>query len=172
MAVKVQNESAGREFLLWLWYESERNNGLFRLPDGKAVELWLGGRLALESAEGRTASDLTWRGDASEHDDARWALSSGRRIRRAEYLLHMDQQEWRFILDSDSLDLHSLKIPRPERDGEEHPQALALERLCLVEAVTRTVEKLFSQFLERRMSPEWEKTAEPGIRKWLSGARP
>ena len=171
MGPATQEERIGREFLLWLWYESERNSGLFRLTSGKSVEVWLGERLVLESVEGRTASDLTWRGDASVHDDVRLALGSGRQMRRAEFVLNMDGHEWRFVLEAESLDLRSLRIPRPEREGDDDPVSLGLERLYLIETAVRTVEELFKVFTGRRNASDWAAKEDAGIRKWLGRAR-
>jgi len=168
----IRDDRIGREFLLWIWFQSEKNDGLFRLGGGKSLQAGLGGRLVLESAEGRKASDLTWRGDASDPAEALWALASGRQIRQAEIWVQIDQAEWRFVVDADSMDLRSLRIPKPEREEEDDQTALGLERLYLVEAISRAMKELFQMFMSRRRSDEWSRLDAPAIRKWLSGARP
>ena len=37
----------GREFLAWLWYRSETEQGHFQLGD-KTVEIWFDGKIVLE----------------------------------------------------------------------------------------------------------------------------
>jgi len=171
MKIAGHRDPIGAEFLLWLWYESERNSGLFRLPGGTSVEVWVGERVFLESVEGRTASDLTWRGDVSVHDDVRWALGSGRQIRRSEFILNKDGQEWRFVLDAENLDLRSLRIPKPEREEDDDPEAWGLERLYLMESAVRTVEELFGLFVGRRSAADWNTKEASEIRKWLDKGR-
>lgn len=39
----------GREFLLFLWFESEVLEGQFEMPDGERFDLWLENQLTLES---------------------------------------------------------------------------------------------------------------------------
>jgi len=165
----IGTDRLGREFLLWIWYESERNQGLFRLPEGKSVEVWPGGRAVLEPEEGQKGSGLAWKGDTTESRELIRAVASGRYIRRAELVLHMDHHEWTFVVD-ETLNVSSLRVPKPERDEGDDPIALGLERVYLVEAALEAVNALFESFLRRRHSGNWAPTEGAGIRKWLAAA--
>lgn len=49
----------GQEFLTWLWFASETQNGLFRTADGEVFSLLVEQKVSVQGGEGETAAELS-----------------------------------------------------------------------------------------------------------------
>ncbi len=100
--------------------------------------------------------------------EARAALRSGKTLATARILLARGEDEVRFTLRAEMLDVASLKLPAPEGETVEERAVASLEAqerffddldLCLV------------TFLRIRCGPDWEAEAER-IRRWGEAPSP
>lgn len=160
----------GREFLVWLWYRSETNDGVFEIPELGPVELWFDGGITLKSEQGEAVETVTCSGGGSASREARFALAGGKMITRASLRLIRGEDEWTFVLDSDWLDFRSLRTPRVMQDVREDPDGLFYERIFLIEQPVAVVEALFKEFVLLRVSPGWEEDELPALEEWIRGA--
>jgi len=158
----IEEAFLGREFLLWLWYRSEKGFGRLAGATGTEVDLWVDDRLLLRG-EGQDAQRFDLRGGApAASATARTALVEGRTVYAARFGLRREEREYSFELHED-LSIRGLKLP--DLDGDEEDPVLG--RLSEVEMLTEHLDDLFAAFCERRLAVTWEGDEEPRIQGWL-----
>jgi hypothetical protein len=154
----------GREFLVWLWYESEAREGVLPLPSGESCELWLEEQLTLvlgglEKAESKLRSQTP-----SATSEAKEALRCGKLPTRAKVRVDRGPQSWSFLFDADTMGLSSVQIPALiTEDTEER----FYERMQLVEDLEAVLGGLYEQFLKARTSKAWNSKIVPAMRAWV-----
>lgn len=155
----------GREFLVWLWFESEVLEGQFEMPDGERFELWLEGQLTLES-ESAEQEITRMRGAApSATSEAHEALRRGKLPTQARIRIERGQQAFGFVLTGKSMTLSSATLPQLIKEEEEER---FYERMYLIEELEKMVDSLYEQFLMLRLAPVWETHVLPMIRRWVA----
>ena len=155
----------GEEFLTWLWYLSEAKRDPIAIPKIGAVQIAMGQEMILGEESG-DAQTVVLRGDMpSASAEAREALASGKRLRRAKIYLTLDGVQWGCTIVGATLAVSGLRVPSPTgADFESH----CTFRLEAVERISRAIQWLFEQFLERRLDPKhWEADLRT-IGKWAS----
>lgn len=151
----------GEDFLTWLWWRVEEE-GAFHVPH--PVTLWIEDRMVLASAE--STETLVKGDDTSKIPEAFAALGRGKKLRAAHFGLIRDEWEFGFVLDA-RLDVTRLKLPKvlPPED-EDTWEGTALVRISLIEEIHRTVDALFSEFLDARIGSDWPKTLK-AMQQWI-----
>lgn len=172
----------GPEFLTWLWIESEingnllnlkplENSGLPRDSFPPAVELWFESRLTLESGEGGEKKSVTCQTPGAEWAEAHSALRHGKKLTRGRLKIRTEAKEWGLTLIADTLTPQGVKFPKTFTEGEEEDDSEIgrfMERVALFNELTAIVQSLYLQFLELRLSPQWDKKTLPRLNKWLA----
>ncbi len=157
----------GREFLVWLWYESERLDGVLPLSTGEACELWLEAQLTLVGGESEKSESRLKSETPSASPEAKEALRQGKLPTKAKVRIARGPQTWTFALSADTLSISGVKIPAViTEDGDER----FFERMDLVENLEALLADLFGTFLELRVSERFASEVLPGMREWLHGA--
>jgi hypothetical protein len=155
-----QNRFAGREFLLWLWFESvvfETNLA----PTGQiSCALWLETRLTLTLEKDESLLKTAVPGVAPE---AREALRQGKLPREGRLRLTTGEREYAWLFRADTLALSGLTIPAELKGKEDDMHEVLYERMHLVEALETTLEALWSDFLALRLSEAWEAAVVPAL---------
>lgn len=172
----------GQEFLTWLWIYSEINGNLLNIKPQGDIELWFESRLQLESGEGGDKKSVTCqvptagRSEVSyEWAEALTALRRSKKLTRARLKISVDSKEWSLSLAADTLTPQGVKFPKTFTEGEEEEDSAAgqfLERVALLNELISIINSLLKQFLEIRLSSEWEMTELPRLNKWLGDQRP
>ncbi|MEQ9072493.1 MAG: hypothetical protein RLP09_01485 [Sandaracinaceae bacterium] len=152
----------GREFLVWLWFESERLEGVLPLPSGEACELWLEEQLTLVADMEKAESKLK-AGAPSATPEAKEALRQGKLPTKAKMRISRGPQSWSFLFNADSLAVAGVKIPAliTEETDEKF-----YERMQLVEDLEAMIGGLYERFLEVRTSERWAQEAD-AVRAWV-----
>lgn len=176
----VEKHFLGQEFLTWLWIVSEINGNLLNLkplaPQSSlmtppnAVELWFESRLTLESGQGQDRKTVTCQDPSGQWAEAHTALRRGKKITRARLKIVTDEKEWSLSLDASTLTPQGVKFPKTFTEGEEEDDSQTgklLERLALMGELTSIVAALFYEFLQIRLSPQWDSQELPRLNKWL-----
>jgi hypothetical protein len=160
-------EFVGQEFLSWLWFAAERNDGTIRLPDGPLVEIEPINQLTLSSGQGSGGLTVACRGRQAAGPEAREALRQGRRVVRAGFSIRTEDAAWQATIDAATLSMTGVRpAPDPEADpADDDP----LDRLLGIRTLVQTVESLFAMFLEIRLGERWESEELPGLRRWIAG---
>jgi len=154
----------GREFLVWLWFESLASGGELA-PLGELsfeIELEANIVLSLDKEQCR----LKGRTPASGRE-AREALRQGKLPTHARLKLTRGDHEYGFQFMADGLALSAVRIPaqvKGERD-EQHEQFY--ERMYLVEELEGMLDGLYSDFLALRLGPSWSEAILPFVQAWV-----
>ncbi|MCD6305575.1 MAG: hypothetical protein J7M32_04720 [Deltaproteobacteria bacterium] len=161
----------GREFLLWLWFMSETGKGIFDLGEKGKAEIWLDGKITLQSETDRGVETVTCTGEDLTMKEARFALAEKKDIREATVKLALGDNEWSFVLDSVWMNFRSFKTPRVMNDAKEDPDGLFYEKAFLIEEAVSAVDQIYSAFLKRRLSPEWQSQDRAAVGRWIREGR-
>lgn len=158
----------GQEFLTWLWFASEHNNGLFRTSDGEAFTIAVEQKVAVQGGEGEARETAVCSGPMAELREARAGLRAGKKVHKAKVRIERDEVSWQILLDAATLNAQGLKTPKVDtrlEEGED-PDARILEKLYLIEKCTHYVDTVFAAFLDLRFSSRWKEEVEY-MRVWL-----
>lgn len=157
----------GREFLVWLWFESDILEGQFDLPGGERFELWFETQLTLES-ESAEQEVTRMRGAApSTTSEAREALRRGKLPIQARIRIERGQQAFGFVLNAKTMNMSSMLLPQLIKEEEER----FYERMYLIEELEKMLDALFLRFLSLRLSPSWETHLLPFLRQWVQNPK-
>lgn len=157
----------GREFLTWLLYYADEQNGdgHFEDEEGNPFQVKPGGRVSLK-ALGDGASEIMAKGAApAQMADVRYAIAGGLTVREAEILVTVGDRVWQASLTAETFDLKRVKLP--ELLGETDVEC-AMERLELVDQLDALLLHAYDAFLRRRLQRDWEPVEMARVRAWLA----
>lgn len=159
----------GREFLTWLWFKSEERNGTIMVPNVGDIEIVFVRRLILASGEGQYSETVACQGLHSDLKEGKAALRKGKKIKEARLKLSIETDDCEFTFKADTFQFQTVKLPVTMNLDEEEKDkdGRILERIYLTETVIGMMEKLFSLFLNKRLSPAWTSEEVPRINKWM-----
>jgi hypothetical protein len=182
----------GREFLLWLWFESELFDATLSTAHSGPFGLWLEKRIVLSAGKEstRVVAPLPGRGR-----EAKEALLSGQLPESAGLRIALNEEETSFVLRAEALGVSGLKLPgavlgkeedapnvlleemrgnkgaRPKRKEKREDEAYEAfyERMRLTHDFEALLEALYRDFLTLRLSPRWKAAFVPAARAWARG---
>ena len=161
-------QTIGREFMTWLWFKSEERNGFIALPDQKEIELHFLRRLVLESGDKENSETVTCSGINTDLKEGKEALRQGKKIKEGRIRLRLDADNWEFTFKADPFSFQSMKLPETLSMAEETDMdGRILERIYLIEKVTKIMNDLFALFLTIRRSHLWPDTEQGRMKIWL-----
>ena len=156
----------GIEFLTWLWYQEELNDGLFKLGGEIGdIEVWFEDKLTMGSTALDEQQDVFKGGRPSTSPEARSALKLGKMAQSARIRIIHGEQEWELTLKAEPLCMSAIKLPEVLAK-ETH--AHFFERMFLLEHLDRLFKTLYQSFLELRLSAEWTQTILPNLQTWVA----
>jgi len=151
----------GPEFLTWLWWRAETEPA-FRHPDGTEVFLHFDEYLEFRGERAAARRTVLRAGVPAASREARAALRSGKALASARILLARGEEEVRFTLRAEELDVSSLRLPAPEGETREERLVACLEAQ---ERFLSDLDLCYGTFLAVRLGPAWPEEAER-IRRW------
>ncbi|MCE9612765.1 MAG: recombination-associated protein RdgC [Lentisphaerae bacterium] len=154
----------GLDFLTWLWFFSERRGGQFQTATGD-MALALEGPLMFVMEGGGAHEARLRRGEPLLSAEAKAALMSGKKLRKARLIMAHDSQQWSAEFDGEDFSFRGVKLPKGEI-----LDAISLfqERMLQIQTLAGGLLSLYDQFLEERIHPErWAATLRE-IRVWVS----
>jgi hypothetical protein len=153
----------GREFLVWLWFESELSEGRFDVQGFGPCEIFLESQITLvqDKEQSRLKGAVP-----SAAPEAHEALRQGKLPTQARVRLTRGELEFAFVFTADTLALSAMKIPAVMKDEVDDQ---FYERMYLVEDLEALFAALYGRFLALRLSTAWEETVAPAIRAWVRG---
>lgn len=164
-----RNRFVGREFLLWLWFESE----VFETnlaPTGQArCALWIEARLTLSFE--KDESVLKSAAPAAS-PEAKEALRQGKLPREARLRLTTGEREFAFTFKGDTLGLASVAIPAELKDKGDEMHEVFYERMRLLEELSAVLEALWADFLTLRLGEAWDASIVPLMKRFAHQERP
>lgn len=166
MADVAMEATPGRDFLTWLWFKAEAQNGRVVLGTGQTVDVLIEGPLTF-AYEGNGAFETVLRKGLPEMSaEARTSLLAGKKLRRATLHFALDAAaEWRFQLDADTFVVKSLKLPKSE--GPLDAVSRFQERMIFLDQWRDIFYDLFGTFTELRATPKKWKAELEALRAWV-----
>ena len=156
---------AGQDFLTWLWFFSEARGGIVQLPSGRDFAVMIEGPLTFVM-EGEGAHETVLRrGSPAISAEAKIALLSGKKLRKARLVLARGQDSWQVSLDAENFIFRGLKLPEGEKL---EPVSRFQERMTSLTTFTTAFLELFDRFMKERLdAASWKKT-HADLHRWVS----
>ncbi|MEO6596314.1 MAG: hypothetical protein ABIP94_16315 [Planctomycetota bacterium] len=157
----------GEEFLTWIWFRWETDGGEFTLPGGRVVGIALDDFLAFSAPSDDETEQTLRRGLPTRTAEARTALRSGRRLKKARLLIAEGSRQWSATLDARTLSLGSVKLPEDAEECESDVDRTA-DRSANWLALHEIVQALYAVFLRERLRPDYLETAGEQQANWMA----
>jgi hypothetical protein len=167
LAEKVESRRfLGREWLTWLWLESELFEGRFDVEGIGTRELYFEKAITLEtpadSGADKESSRLTGLAPTGR-EEAKEALRQGKLPVSAKVVVARGDQTFSCTVKADALGLSGVKIPALLKEEGDDP---FFERIGLIEELEGLLDALFRAFLAVRLSKSWAAVAMPAMKAW------
>jgi len=158
-----RNRFAGRELLLWIWFESELFETNLAPTGAPACALWFEARMTL--CFERDESVLKSASPAAS-PEAKEALRQGKLPRDARLRMITGEREFAWMLRGDTLALASVSIPVELKNKDDEIHEVFYERMRLLEELEAILEALWADFLTLRLSEAWESAVVPALKRF------
>jgi hypothetical protein len=168
MEGEAMEAAPGREFLTWLWFKAETQNGRVALAEGRELGVLLEGPLTFMH-EGNGAHAAVLKKGAPENSiEAKTCLLSGKKLKEAKITFALDEQNtWSFGFEADQFLIRGLKLPQGE--GALDAVSRFQERMIFLEQWREIFLDLFGAFVDVRGDSRKWKAAVAEIREWVKG---
>lgn len=161
----------GHEFLTWLWHMIETDKDALLDPSLELEDLYIGNRVVLENSSHNRDEVISIKGDGAGLEEGLLALQKGAKVTEMNLVAAAGENEWRFSLKGESLNLSSLKTPETGNvEGVEDLEGAVLEKIYLYEKAVNLTGHLFKQFVKQRLSDDWERTTVRNMAVWIGRA--
>jgi len=159
----------GEEFLTWLWYTLEQDSRLLQRIDPDLAALEIGNRMVFENRYRKDNEErVTIKGEEANMDEGLLALRKGAMVTEVNLVYRSGDQEWRFNLKGESLNLSSLRVPETGKiETREDIEGAVIEKTYLYDKIITIMNALFRHFIKLRVSNEWSAQIVPGMRRWI-----
>ena len=158
----------GNEFLTWLWFIVENDTERLKKIEKDLVYLNIGNRIVLENKINDAVETITILGDDAGLEEGIISLGKGAVVTEINLLYKSGDNEWRFTIKGESMNISNLKIPETAVvESSEDIEGMVLEKAYLYEKITKLIDNLFSEFIKLRVSGKWSESIVPEIRKWI-----
>lgn len=165
-----KTEIIGTEFLLWLWFRSESNDGIFDISEDQHAEIRIDGTITLENNE--TKDKVTCSGNNALMKEARLALIENKKITIMTVRLILNgEDEFSFKLDSRWMNFRALKTPKVLLDFKDDPEGIFYEKVGLIEKAITAMDSIFMKFIKIRISSEWKNDEFPALITWIKNGK-
>ena len=153
------------EFMLWLWWRSERDQGVFSLGGELGdVEVWQDDRMVLASSAVNAQTDTFRGGHPATSAEAREALRLGKLPIQAKVGIVRGAQRWDATIKAHDLALSGVKIPAVLSREDD---TMLAERMALLGQICDVLDALLVEFIGERTARAWPATHE-AIREWAA----
>lgn len=160
----------GHEYLTWLWYIIEKERERIKDESGDPITLDIGNRIVFENNVNEAVETVTIKGDDAGLEEGLLSLRKGAVVTELNLSQKIGEQEWKFNIKGESLNFSSLKTPETGSvEKKEDIEGAVLEKTFLYEKVFKLMDNLYQQFIELRVSNEWNNKVVPQMRKWIAG---
>lgn len=155
------------EFYAWLWFESERNGGVFDLPHPVGhVDVWVDERIAFRNPDEQKVAAVMTGENPSATLEARAALAGGKVLQDLRIGVRRDDREYTVTFKGPAVHLQGLKLPQVVADGGEE---VVLDRMHLYDEICLVLAGLFRTWAALRGSDAWHGEILPDLKAWVAG---
>ena len=168
MEGEAMEAAPGREFLTWLWFKAETQNGRVALAEGRELGVLLEGPLTFTHEGNGAHAAVLKKGMPENSIEAKTCLLSGKKLKEAKITFALDEQvAWSFGFEADQFLVRGLKLPQGE--GQLDSISRFQERMIFLEQWREIFLDLFGTFLRARTDSKKWKQATADIREWIQG---
>jgi hypothetical protein len=160
---EASRDFLGNEFLLWLWHVLDAETDTIGLADGSEVAIMMARNLVLECPRGQTGKESITSDAPTRLPEARRAIQAGKLPRKAGLTLVRQDRQYELSIQAETLGVNSAKLPTPDAEDE---RARLEERVTLLRHLVETLDLLYDNFGQLRMSESWPRELAK-IKKWL-----
>jgi hypothetical protein len=158
----------GYEFLTWLWFIMDADQTSIVKTNKDIVSLEMDNRIVLENSLDNRVENLRIKGDDAGLEEAKLSLQKGGVVTELNFSFKSGDHEWKFNIKGESLNISSLKSPETGKiEKKDDIEGAVLEKIYLYEKVVSLVENLYKQFIQIRISDQWNSETVPRIKKWI-----
>jgi hypothetical protein len=154
----------GNEFLLWLWYVLERDEGEIKLADDSVATVLLSRSLTLECPRGQTGHETISSEGPTRLPESRRAIRAGKLPRKMGMTIVRHDSQYDLSLQAETLAVGSARLPPPEEEQERQRQEARIDQ---IRHLIETLELLYDAFGQVRCGEHWSKELGK-IQKWLA----
>lgn len=166
--VERENLLLGQDYLTWLWYRIDTQNGMFKSDDGQSYVLDMENRISVQGGEGESLETATVSSPRGELAEAKTGLKTGKKVARAQLKFEVNQDSWQVQVKAQDFGLTGLKPPKIDSaDKDDDPDALFLEKMFLIEKCLELLDETFVKFVGLRTGPKWREEADK-IKEWIA----
>ncbi|MDD2478596.1 MAG: recombination-associated protein RdgC [Victivallaceae bacterium] len=155
----------GRDFLTWLWYYSECDEGAITVEQyGEFVFVIEAPLTFAFSAEARGAGETTLKkGDSPlRAAEAKAALTVGKKLKKSKFILARGADTWSGTFDADTFTFSGMTLPEGEEMDRDSRFAERIDNLHIFQTVFR---EYFALFVKTVTAPNWSEVEEK-IQRW------
>jgi hypothetical protein len=163
-----RNRFTGREFLLWLWFESETFETNLRPAGGSPIALWIESRMTLSFEKDESVLKSA---SPAASPEAKEALRQGKLPREAKIRMTNGEHEFAWVFRGDTLSFASVAIPAELKDKGDDVHEVFYERMRLLEELEAILQALWSDFLTLRLSEAWDSSIVPMLKRFAGEKR-
>jgi len=173
------NHWLGRDFLLWLLYETLNANSEYVVSrpgpaaEGECFVAYLNDRLVLAGTNENGVQKVSVSGPQDHFREACTALQGGKEIHEAVLYLEKQEMLWKMTLKGDTFHFASFKAPPVQiekddlADPEHEQQAVFFERMYTLNEGLQLFDSLYLTFLQQRLGDNWN-GKQRAITSWLA----
>ena len=158
----------GNEFLLWLWYVLERDEGEIKLADDSIATVLLSRSLTLECPRGQTGHETISSEGPTRLPESRRAIRAGKLPRKMGMTVVRHDSQYDLSLQAETLAVGSARLPPPEEEQERPRQEARIDQ---IRHLIESLDLLYDAFGQVRCSEHWSKELGK-IQKWLAAEKP
>ena len=168
MENEAMEAAPGREFLTWLWFKAETQNGKVALATGGDLGVLLEGPLTFTHEGNGAHAAVLKKGSPENSLEAKTCLLGGKKLKEAKITFALDEQRvWSFGFEADQFLVRGLKLPQGE--GQMDAISRFQERMIYLEQWREIFLDLFGAFVDARMDAKKWKNAATAVRAWVTG---
>lgn len=79
MLAERENTLLGQDFLTWLWYKSEIQDGMFELDNGERFMLYMEQRMSVQGGDGENVDTATVNSASGDMTEVLYGLKTGKK---------------------------------------------------------------------------------------------
>ncbi len=150
----------GQDFLTWLWFHTESRQCLVQSIQGQEFVICVEQKISVLGGDGPSKDTTVCSGQAAAFKEARIGLRMGKKVDQARIRVTYKENDWEMQIKAEDFCLSGLKTPKVRKmEQNEDPDGEILEKIFLLEQVLELVDDIYLQFLQLRLSEDWEQEA-------------
>ncbi|MBK8975202.1 MAG: hypothetical protein IPM29_04710 [Planctomycetes bacterium] len=157
----------GEEFLTWLWFRTETEGGEFELGAGRVAAVSFDDLLEFAPLDDDETEHTLRKGMPTRSVEARAALRTGHRLRRARLVVAHGQLVWQLVLDGASMQPRSVRLPEDDEEAESMEER-SRERAANFLLLNELLGLLYREFLRIRLRPDYLGSDAERQARWMA----